>query len=63
MINPGKDSNGILGPHILEIVTEPNEWVNSYVIVEKDVEINSSNAYSPEHKEETGCVGSYSGGG
>ena len=35
--------------HVLEPVTEPTELVNSYVIVEKDVEIDSSNTYSPGH--------------
>ena len=32
---------------VLEKVTEPTEWVNSFVIVEKV--INSSNAHSPNH--------------
>ena len=33
--------------HVLEKVTEPTEWVNSFVIVEKV--IDSSNAHSPNH--------------
>ena len=32
---------------VLEPVTEPTEWVNSFVIVEKV--IDSSNAHSPNH--------------
>ena len=32
---------------VLEPVTEPTEWVNSFVVVEKV--IDSSNAYSPHH--------------
>ena len=35
---------------ILEPVTEHTEWVNSFVIVEKDVIINSSNPHSPSHQ-------------
>ena len=34
---------------VLEPVTELTEWVNSYVIVEKDVQTDSSNAHSPGH--------------
>ena len=30
-------------------MTEQTEWVNSYVIVEKEVEIDTSNAHSPSH--------------
>ena len=32
---------------VLEPVTEPTEWVNSFVVVEKV--IDSSNAHSPHH--------------
>ena len=32
---------------VLELVTEPTEWVNSFVVVEKV--IDSSNAHSPNH--------------
>ena len=35
---------------VLEAVTEYIDWVSSYVIVEKDLEINSSNAHIPSHK-------------
>ena len=35
---------------VLEPVTEQTEWVNSFVVVEKTVEIDSSNAHSPNHK-------------
>ena len=34
---------------VLEPVTEQTEWVNSYVIVEKEVEIDIANAHSPSH--------------
>ena len=34
---------------VLELVTEQTEWVNSYVIVEKEVEIDKANAHSPSH--------------
>ena len=35
---------------VLEPVHEQTEWVNSFVVVEKTVEIDSSNAHSPNHK-------------
>ena len=34
---------------VLEPVNEPTEWVNSFVVVEKQVNINTSNAHSPGH--------------
>ena len=34
---------------VLEPVTEQTEWVNSYVIVEKEAEINTANTHSPHH--------------
>ena len=34
---------------VLEAVTEQTKWVNSYVIVEKEVEIDTANAHSPSH--------------
>ena len=34
---------------LLEPVKDHTEWVNSYVIVEKEVQINSSNAHTPGH--------------
>ena len=34
---------------VLEPVTEQTEWVNSYVIVEKEVEIDTANAHSPSY--------------
>ena len=34
---------------VLEPVKEHTEWVNSYVIVEKDVTIDSSNPHAPNH--------------
>ena len=34
---------------ILEEVTEHTDWVNSYVIVEKDAPIDSSNHHAPNH--------------
>ena len=30
-------------------MTEQAEWVNSHVIVEKEVEIDTANAHSPNH--------------
>ena len=39
--------NGLVKIDVLEKVTEPTEWVNSFVIVEKV--IDSSNAHSPNH--------------
>ena len=35
--------------NMLEPVKDHTEWVNSYVIVEKEVQINSSNAHMPGH--------------
>ena len=35
--------------NVLEPMTEQKEWVNSYVIVEKEVEIDTANAHSPSH--------------
>ena len=32
---------------ILDLVTEVTEWVNSFVILEKKVPIDSSNSHSP----------------
>ena len=34
---------------VLEPVTEHTDWVNSFVIMEKDVKVDSSNAHSPNH--------------
>ena len=34
---------------ILEPVKEVTEWINSFVIVEKKVPVDSSNAHSPQH--------------
>ena len=34
---------------MLEPVKDHTEWVNSYVIVKKEVQINSSNAHMPGH--------------
>ena len=34
---------------ILEPVNQPTDWVNSYVIVEKETSIDSSNSHSPNH--------------
>ena len=34
---------------ILEKVKLPMEWVNSYVIVEKEVKLDSGNTHSPNH--------------
>ena len=34
---------------VLESVKEQMEWMNSYVIVKKEVEIDTANAHSPHH--------------
>ena len=34
---------------MLETVKDHTEWVNSYVIIEKVVQIDSSNAHMPGH--------------
>ena len=34
---------------MLEPVKDHTEWVNSYVIVEKEVQVDSSNAHTPRH--------------
>ena len=34
---------------VLEPVNEPTEWINSFVVVEKQVNVNTSNAHSPGH--------------
>ena len=34
---------------ILEKVELPTEWVNSYIIVEKEVKLDSGNTHSPNH--------------
>ena len=34
---------------VLEPVSEPTEWVNSFVVVEKQVNVDPSNAHSPGH--------------
>ena len=34
---------------MLEPVKDHTEWVNSYVIIEKEVQIDSSNAHTPGH--------------
>ena len=35
---------------VLEKVEHSTEWVNSFVIVEKDASIESGNAHAPYHK-------------
>ena len=35
---------------VLEKVEHSNEWVNSFVIVEKDVSVDSGNTQTPNHK-------------
>ena len=35
---------------VLEKVEHPTEWVNSFIIVEKDVSIDSGNTQTPNHK-------------
>ena len=40
----------LVAQEALEPVTEHTEWVNSFVIIEKDVIIDSSNPHSPSHQ-------------
>ena len=40
----------LVAQDILEPVTEHTEWVNTFVIVEKDVIVNSSNRHSQSHQ-------------
>ena len=40
----------LVAQDVLEPVTEHTEWVNSFVIVEKDVIIDTSNPHSPSHQ-------------
>ena len=44
-----QEINSLVELGILEEVTEHTDWVNSYVIVEKDTPIDSSNHYAPNH--------------
>ena len=44
-----KEINSLVELGILEPDTEHTDWVNSYVIVEKDVPIDSSNTNAPNH--------------
>ena len=44
-----QEINSLVELGILEPVTEHTDWVNSYVIMEKDVQIDSSNSHSPNH--------------
>ena len=34
---------------VLELVNEPTKWVSSFVAVERQVNVNTSNAHSPGH--------------
>ena len=42
-----KKSKRLVQIDVLEPVSEPTEWVNSFVVVEKQLNIDSSNAQSP----------------
>ena len=42
--------HGLVKQGILEKVEHSTEWVNSFVIVEKDVSIDSENIQTPNHK-------------
>ena len=44
-----KQINSLVELGILEPVTDNTDWVNSYIIVEKDVPIDSSNSHAPNH--------------
>ena len=44
-----KEINSLVELGILEPVTEHTDWVNSYVIMEKDVKMDSCNSCAPNH--------------
>ena len=44
-----EEISGLCKIDVLEPVKDHTEWVNSYVIVEKEVQIDSSNAHMPGH--------------
>ena len=44
-----KEINSLVELGILEPVTEHTDWVNSYVIVEKDVQMDTGNSHAPNH--------------
>ena len=44
-----KEINSLVELGILEPVTEHTDWVNSHVIIEKDVQMDSSNSHAPNH--------------
>ena len=41
--------NSLVELGILEPVTEHTDWVNSYVIMEKDIQMDSNNSHAPNH--------------
>ena len=45
-----KEVNDLVMEGVLEPVTESTEWVNSFVIMEKETSIDSSNAHGPNHR-------------
>ena len=44
-----QEINSLVELGILEPVTDHTDWVNSNVIIEKDVQIDSSNSNAPDH--------------
>ena len=44
-----KEVKRLVKINVLEAVSEPAEWLNNFVVVEKQVNINKSNARSPGH--------------
>ncbi|MCG8432230.1 MAG: RNA-directed DNA polymerase, partial [Candidatus Omnitrophica bacterium] len=44
-----KEIHDLVDQGVLEPVTESTEWVNSYVIVEKEASIDSSSTHAPNH--------------
>ena len=44
-----KKLNDLVKQGVLEKVEHSTEWVNSFVIVEKDVSIDSGNSHAPHH--------------
>ena len=45
-----KEVYDLVDQGILELVEHSTKWVNSYVIIEKETSINSSNSHLPNHR-------------
>ena len=45
-----KEINDLFKQGVLEKVEHSTEWANSFVIVEKDVSMDSGNSYAPHYQ-------------